>query len=159
MDYSGEAGIMSFESELVAELAAIKVSMDTGIKLVADEVFVNLCENSPSPGGSGAAGGRDSEYSLGSFVLSHRISGGTADVSTTNVGDTMNAMAVAEAHANELPKLASIAPFHDIVIANSIEYNEQIEHLGWSIGAGPYHTFQRTEGTMDTIAQRVMNGI
>jgi hypothetical protein len=149
---------MSFESELAEELAAMKTNIDRGIKLVADEIFVNLCENSPSPGSS-VSGGRNSEYSLGSFVLSHRISGGVADISTTQVGGEADATAVAEAFANELPKLDSITPFQDIVIANSIEYNERIEHLGWSIGAGPYHTFQNTEGTMDTIAQRVLGGI
>jgi hypothetical protein len=147
---------MSFESELQAEIGAIKTRAFEGVKMIADEIFVNLCENSPSPGGSGASGGKDSEYSLGSFVLSHRISGGTADVSTTEVGETMNAMAVAQAHSNELPKLNSITPFQDIVISNSIEYNDLIESLGWSAGAGPYNTFQKTEGTMDTIADQIM---
>jgi len=93
---------------------------------------------------------------LGSYVLSHRINGGSADTSTTEVGETIHPMAVAEAHANELPKLNSIAPFNDIVISNSIEYNEMVEHLGWSIGAGPYNTFQKTEGTMDLLAQQIL---
>ena len=155
---------MSFETELAAEIAAMKVSIDTGIKRVASEVFASLCDNSSFPG-STASGGRNSEYSLGSFVLSHRINGGTADTSITKIDDggsgilSMETAALTEAHQNELPKLDSITPFQDIVISNSIEYNERIEHLGLSIGAGPYHTFQNTEGTMDTIAQRVMNGI
>jgi len=155
---------MSFETELAEEIATMKVNIDRGVKRVASEVFASLCDNSPFPG-STAVGGRNSEYSLGSFVLSHRINGGTANTSITQIDDggsgilSMETMALTEAHQNELPKLDSITPFEDIVISNSIEYNENIEHLGWSIGAGPYHTFQNTEGAMDTIAQRVMNGI
>ena len=154
---------MSFESELTEEIAAMKVSIDTGIKRVASEVFSSLCDNSPFPG-STAAGGRNSEYSLGSFVLSHRINGETADTSITQIDDgsgllSLETMALTEAHNNELPKLESITPFQDIVISNSTPYNEDIEHLGWSIGAGPYHTFSNTENTMGAIAQRVLGGI
>lgn len=149
---------MSFESELAAEMGAIKTRAFDGVKEIVDEIFVNLCENSPSPG-SVAPGGRNSEYSMGSFVLSHRINGGSADTSTTEVGETMNAMAVAEAHSRELPKLNSITPFQDIVISNSIEYNENIEYIGWGMTTLPYHTFKNTEGPMETIAQQVMDRI
>ena len=162
MDHSGEASMMSFETELTAEMEAMKVNIDVGVKRVAREVFASLVENSPFPG-SIASGGRMSEFSLGSYVLSHRINGGTADVSITEIADgdilSMETVANTEAHNNELPKLDSIAPFQDIVISNSIPYNEDVEYNGWSIGAGPYHTFQNTEGTMDTIAQRVLGGI
>ena len=155
---------MSFETELAEEIEAMKIIVDRGVKRVAREVFVSLCDNSPYPG-SDASGGRNSEFSLGSFVLSHRINEGSPDMSITQIDDggsgilSIETMALTEAHQNELPKLDTITPFHDIVISNSIEYNENVEHLGWSSDTGPYLTFTRTEGTMDTIAQQVMNTI
>ena len=153
---------MSFESELQAEIGAIKTRAFEGVKMVADSVFVNLCENSPYPG-SDASGGRNSEYSLGSYILSHRINGGNADVSVTEIDDSSplatQGWALTEAHKNERPKLDDITPFEDIIISNSIEYNDRIEHLGWSAGAGPYGTFQKTEGTMETVANQILGRI
>lgn len=153
---------MSFESELTAEISAIKTKAFEGVKTIASHLFSELCDNSPHPG-SAAQGGRYSEYALGSYVLSHRINGGSADTSTTELGqfgdDNANAMAAAEARSNELPKLQSITPFEDIVISNSTPYNENIEYLGWTATTLPYHTFRKTEGPMETIAQQIMDGI
>ncbi len=141
---------MSFETELATEIGVIKKNVGDGVRLVADEIFVNLCNNSPTPGFA--------PFSLGSYVLSHRINGGSADTSITEITNE-NRNAIGEAMSNELPKLDYISPFQTIVISNSIDYNENIEYLGWSTGTGPYHTFKKTEGTMENIAQQAMDRI
>ena len=46
-----------------------------------------------------------------------------------------------------------------IIISNSIDYNEEVEYLGWGGSIGPYNTFQKTEGIMETIAQQIMDKI
>lgn len=152
MDDSNKKGMistMSFESEMNEWADKLRTDAFEGVKLIADELFVDLCENSPTPG--------DAPFSLGSYVLSHRISSGSADTSITEI-ENENYSAVSEAMGRELPKIDTMQPFQDIVISNSIYYNENIEHLGWRF-TGPYHTFQNTEGPMEMKAQAIMDRI
>jgi hypothetical protein len=140
---------MSFETEMQQWGNNLTRDAFNGVKMIADELFVDLCENSPTPG--------DAPFSLGSYVLSHRIAGGNADTSITEITDE-NPSAVMVAMNNEIPKLDTIQPFQDIVISNSIYYNENIESIGWT-NTGPYHTFHSTEGPMEMKAQQQMDRI
>lgn len=140
---------MSFETEMHQWCDNLTRDAFDAVKLVAEELFIDLCENSPTPGSA--------PYSLGSYVLSHRIDGGSADTSITEVSDeTRNAFT--DALNNEIPKLDTIQPFQDIVISNSIYYNENVESIGWA-NSGPYHTFHSTEGPMEMKAQQQMDRI
>jgi len=140
---------MTFENDFSSEIKVIKSLIGDHIKLIAQDIYVNLCNNSPSPALS--------PFSSGSYVLSHRINSELPDLSITKI-TTINKNALSIA-LNELSKLNQIEPLKVIIISNSIDYNEEVEYLGWGGSIGPYNTFQKTEGIMETIAQQIMDKI
>lgn len=156
---------MSFESDMNLWKQETETLVSNKVKDVVRRVYSELLDNSPTPSGSID---RESPYSVGSYVLSHRISGDSVDTSTTVLDKYGPKYSGAKSDAmNETDKLSSMNVLTQRVnISNSIPWVRKVEFLGWGhtgewqehgMSASPYHTFERTENVMDMLAQNILD--
>ena len=119
-----------------ADVGRIKSDVQKCIIDIAKDAFNEVVDGSPDP--TGSKGG----YSLGSYVLSHRVStSGIEDKSfTTVVGDDPAAAGKAKAYGRGAITRALVVIGTDVVISNNIDYADDVEFIGWKMVA-PYYTY------------------
>ena len=103
----------------------------------AKDVYNEVVENSPEPRGSKAG------YSIGSYVLSHRVTfDGSVDISVTWLKDEdLAAFSKAKARAREITR-AVVVIGKDVLINNNIPYADDVEFEGWR-WTSPYAVYSK----------------
>jgi len=103
----------------------------------AKDAFTEVVNFSPEPMNSKKG------YSLGSYVLSHRVSlDGSEDKSITLIEDEDKAAALkAMARKKDITK-ALVVVGTDVIISNNIDYADEVEFEGWR-WTEPYATYSK----------------
>lgn len=118
-----------------ADLEKLRGKVQKCIIDTAKDVFNEVINQSPEPRGSKKG------YSLGSYVLSHRVTfDGSTDMDVTLIKDVdLGAVAKARKRIGSITK-AAVVIGQDVKINNEISYADEVEFIGWH-WTGPYYTY------------------
>ena len=114
----------------------IRADVQTCVIDIAKDTMTNVIEQSPAPGVAG-------RYSIGSYVLSHRVTfDGERDIGVTWLADEdPDAHRKAKARVRSITK-AVVVVGQDVLINNEIPYADKVESIGWS-RVKPYATYSK----------------
>ena len=129
---------MSKHRTILQDINEFEFEVKKCVKAVAKETFKQVVFSSPEPMNP------DSDYSLGSYILSHNIVfNGIIDQGVVELkNEEANAAGKAMVKANKI-KILDIVIGKDVVVSNSTKYNDFIEYTGW-FGEGPKGPYKGT---------------
>lgn len=126
---------------VLKDVEALEQKIVRAVKDVTKEAFEKVVDFSPTPGAARKSDPTKTNFSKGSYILSHNLSVGAPDQSYfISAGLKLNAPAKAKAKIRKL-RLRDIKLGTPIYINNGISYADTVELVGWPAGTiGPLGT-------------------